>query len=373
MNQNLFRSMKNITLKHLLVNGKKKIGLQFFPDKVIQALIKELPNPKWSSEFQMAYIDNVPKNLNLVFNTFRGVAWVNGKYFYGNSHGKSDIKNNFDAIKEKETKTQNWKKCPTEYIRKLEVAHYSLQTAKSYTSSFERFINHYRYIELNDLSDLEIKDYLIHLQRKGLSKSSINVAINAIKFYYEVVMGMPNRFYNIDRPRKDKKLPKVISKEEVRSIIAHTNNIKHKCIVSLLYSAGLRRSELIALKITDIDSKRMVINILGAKGNKDRVTLLSKKVLTDLRIYFKEWKPDIFLFEGEKGVKYGGSSVLQIVKKAANKAGINKTVTPHMLRHSFATHLLEAGTDLRYIQSLLGHGSSKTTEIYTHVAVNQGV
>ena len=133
--------------------------------------------------------------------------------------------------------------------------------------------------------------------------------------------------------------------------------------MSLLYSAGLRRSELIALKITDIDSKRMVINILGAKGNKDRVTLLSKKVLTDLRIYFKEWKPDIFLFEGEKGVKYGGSSVLQIVKKAANKAGINKTVTPHMLRHSFATHLLEAGTDLRYIQSLLGHGSSKTTEI----------
>ena len=194
--------------------------------------------------------------------------------------------------------------------------------------------------------------------------------INSIKFYYEIVQGMPNRFYEIERPIKDQTLPKIISKEEVKSIIRNTNNLKHKCIVSLLYSAGLRRGELLNLKITDIDSKRMVITIKQAKGNKERLTVLSKTVLEDLRLYFSEWKPKIYLFEGNNNQKYGSTSVLKIVKNAAIKAKINKTVTPHMLRHSFATHLLEAGTDLRYIQVLLGHSSSKTTEIYTHVAIN---
>ena len=136
----------------------------------------------------------------------------------------------------------------------------------------------------------------------------------------------------------------------------------------LIYSAGLRRSELIDLKISDIDSERMVINIIGAKGKKDRVSLLSENILQILRKYYKEYKPQKYLFEGAKGGKYSPTSVANILKKVAVKAGIHKNVTPHMLRHSFATHLLEQGTDLRYIQELLGHNSSKTTEIYTHVS-----
>lgn len=149
-----------------------------------------------------------------------------------------------------------------------------------------------------------------------------------------------------------------------------TTNLKHKCIIALLYSAGLRRSELLNLKPKDIDSKRMTIWVEKSKGNKDRQTLLSKTVLKDLRKYFKEYKPTTYLFEGQKSEKYSASSVLQIVKKAAQQAKINKTVTPHMLRHSFATHLLESGTDIRVIQTILGHNSIKTTEIYAHVATN---
>ena len=146
--------------------------------------------------------------------------------------------------------------------------------------------------------------------------------------------------------------------------------MKYILLFCLDNGSGLRKSELLNLKITDIDSKRMLVLVENAKGNKDRHTLLSKNALDDLRIYFKEYKPKEYLFEGQKGGKYSGESVLRIVKMATKKAGIRKSVSPHVLRHSFATHLLESGVDLRQIQVLLGHNSSKTTEIYTHVATN---
>lgn len=181
---------------------------------------------------------------------------------------------------------------------------------------------------------------------------------------------MPNRFYDIERPRKDEKLPEVISKKEVQEMINKTYNLKHQCIISLLYSAGLRRGELLNLKISDIDSKRMTVRVEQAKANKDRYSILSEKLLLKLRLYFKEYRPNKYLFEGKVGYPYSGRSVVKIVRKAAQAAHINKNVRPHTLRHSFATHLLESGTDLRYIQILLGHNSTKTTEVYTHVATN---
>jgi site-specific recombinase XerD len=181
-------------------------------------------------------------------------------------------------------------------------------------------------------------------------------------------MGMPNRFYSVDRPKRVQRLPQVISKEDMVRIVANIGNIKHKCIISLIYSAGLRRSELIQLKISDIDSQRMMIFIRGGKGNKDRYTLLSNSVLRDLRKYHQEYQPKAYLFEGVHGGRYSASSIRKILNRAVQKVGINRRVTPHMLRHSFATHLLEDKVDLRYIQTLLGHKNSKTTEIYTHVA-----
>ncbi|MFK7812163.1 MAG: site-specific tyrosine recombinase/integron integrase [Maribacter sp.] len=363
-------SIKSITLYHLMIKEQKMIGIKFFPDKLIQGLIKGLPDVKWSSLYNMAYIPNNNANFGIIFNTFKGIVWINYNRFLSN---KPISTNNEDIDIEwfrKRKAIPGYRFCPESYLLKLELKRYANSTIKTYVSFFELFINHQHEKKLNELDEGDIRIFLQGLIRQNRSNSSINQAINAIKFYYESVLGMPNRFYEIERPRKDSKLPKVISKQEVLSIIENTNNIKHRCVIELLYSSGLRRSELLNLKLGDIDSKRMLVRILNAKGNKDRQTILSKKTLIDLRIYYKKYRPHHYLFEGRARNKYSPQSVLNIVSHAAAKARIQVRVTPHMLRHSFATHLLESGTDLRQIQVLLGHSSTKTTEIYTHVAVN---
>ena len=359
---------KSITLKHLLIGQNKCIGLQFNSNKIIQALIEKLPNIKWSDIFKMYYIPNTKGNLDLIFKTFYGVTWVNGNFFFKDkiiNPNNPDL--NLERFRNRKLK-EGYKRCPESYFLKLELKRYAANTVKNYVSSFESFINHYNDKDLITINELEIRAYLQKLIHQGKSNSYINLTINSVKFYYETVLGMPNRFYEIERPRKKKQLPKLLSKEEIIKMLQHTTNIKHRCIISLLYSSGLRRGELLNLKINDIDSKRMVIKVNCAKGNKDRVTVLSSSILSDLRNYYKDYKPKEFLFEGQNRQKYSGTSILKIVSKSAKKAGINKKVTPHMLRHSFATHLLENGTDIRHIQLLLGHSSTKTTEIYTHVA-----
>jgi integrase/recombinase XerD len=364
------KQLQSVTLKHLLINGIKQIGIKFYPNKLIQTVIKGLPDPKWSQKFGMAYILNTPSNIKTLFKDFRGVAWVNSSHFFP----KQSSPYNSTPFTINDYRKRNIevtiKRVPESFLRKLELKSYSLNTAKTYVNMFEIFINLHLDKELEDLNENDIRLFLQLLVRQNRSHSYVNQMINSIKFYYEVVLEMPNRFYSIERPRRKESLPKVISLEEVQSIIKNTNNIKHRCIVSVLYSAGLRRSELLNLKIEDIDSKRMVINVKKGKGGKDRLTILSPSVLKDLRIYFKQWQPKDYLFEGERGGIYSGTSVLKIIHNAAVKAKIRKKVSPHMLRHSFATHLLENGTDLRYIQVLLGHSSTKTTEIYTQVAIN---
>ena len=360
---------KYITLKHLLIDNQKMIGLQFYPNKVIQALIKELPNPRWSKEYEMVYVINNKENLDQIFEKFRSVAWINGHSFF-----KEKIVRDNEPVDiawyRNRPKNSSFKYVPEAYLQKLELKRYALNTCKTYISLFEKFINHYPDHDIDALSEEEIRRYLQLLIQQHKSNSYINQTINSIKFYYEVVMGMPNRFYSVERPRKEKKLPQVLSKQEIIAMIEQTSNIQHRCIISLLYSSGLRRSELLNLKLTDIDSKRMIIHIRNAKNNKDRYSLLSIKALKDLRIYYKQWQPKEYLFESPIRQKYSGKSVAAIVARAAKKANIKKSVTPHMLRHSFATHLLESGTDLRYIQTLLGHSSTRTTEIYTQVTLN---
>ena len=246
---------------------------------------------------------------------------------------------------------------------------YSQNTIDIYCSYFKDFCNFFKNSDLLNIKPEQINKYILDLIKiKNIYISQQNQRINAIKFYYEKLLGREKQYYTLHRPKKEHKLPKVLSKNEVKRILNSCNNIKHRCILMLIYSAGLRRSELIDLKISDIDSERMVINIKGAKGKKDRISLLSENTLLILRDYYKNYKPHNFLFEGQNGGKYSATSVANILKKSAQKAGLTKNVTPHTLRHSFATHLLEQGTDLRYIQELLGHNSSKTTEIYTHVS-----
>jgi site-specific recombinase XerD len=359
---------RSVTLKHLLIKGKRYVGLQFNTDKIIQALVKGLPDVKWSTEFNMAYILNSKENINKIFEIFSGVVWVNCNYFFD----KKPLNNNNEPIDitwfRKRTLPKNYRHCPTAYLDRLQLKKYANSTVKSYILAFETFINYHNTKELIQINENDVRQYILKLIQENKSDSYINIAINSIKFYYESVLGMPNRFYQIERPRKEKKLPKVLSKQDILQIIAHTNNLKHKCIVGLLYSSGMRRNELVNLKITDIDSKRMLLLIEAAKGKKDRYTILSHTLLNDLRDYYKQWKPKKYIIEGVYGQQYSGQSIGKIVTNAAKKAGIQVTVTPHMLRHSFATHLLEDGVDLRQIQVLLGHSSSNTTEIYTHVA-----
>ena len=204
--------------------------------------------------------------------------------------------------------------------------------------------------------------------------------MNVLRFLYVELYKLPFVIGSIPRPKRARKLPDILSPEEVMSIFDYVDNLKHQSILMLIYSAGLRIGEAVRIKATDIDSKRKLIHIRNAKGKKDRYTLLSEFVLEKLRLYYKEYKPKEFLFEacppnrffGRRGgngrVHLAERSVQNVFQRAVEKAGIKKKVTVHTLRHSFATHLLEGGTDLRYIQELLGHSSSKTTEIYTHVS-----
>ena len=359
---------QHITLKHLLIDNNHYIGLHYYANRGLDIIIQQLIGIVWNEEFSMYILPYSKVNIDNIYDLFRGVAWIDSKYFFQQSRSKQ-LTETFDVSWfRKRERSPNYKFCPESYLQKLELKKYSNNTVKSYVKCFEDFINYYHTKAIDDLNENDIRLYLKFLIHADRSKSYINQSINSIKFYFEIVLGMPNRFYNIERPRKDKKLPIVLSMEHVRKLIENTNNIKHRCIASMLYSAGLRRSELINLKISDIDSSRMLINVKDAKGSKDRYTLLSKKTLDDLRTYYKQWKPKVYLFESPNGGKYSPNSVGKIISNAAKKAGINKHVSPHTLRHSFATHLLENGTDLRYIQLLLGHSSTKTTEIYTHVA-----
>ncbi|WP_338150235.1 tyrosine-type recombinase/integrase [Eudoraea chungangensis] len=311
----------------------------------------------------MYFLPNTKENIQLIFKLFKGVAWINGNYFFHNKAlPNKPSKGSFKRQNHRNSRGQE-QLCPNEYLEKLELKKYAPNTARIYISCFEAFMRFYPNAILNELDENDIRKYLLFLVRKESSDSYINQAINSIKFYYEIVCGMPNRFYSIERPRKSKKLPKVLSVIEVHDLLGEIKNVKHRCIVGLLYSSGLRRSEVLSLRPEDIDSKRMLVRVNQGKGKKDRYSILSAKLLKELRNYYKRYQPQTYLFESPSGKAYSPTSVVNIVSCAAKKAGIKRRVTPHMLRHSFATHLLNKGTDLRKIQVLLGHNSSKTTEI----------
>jgi site-specific recombinase XerD len=197
----------------------------------------------------------------------------------------------------------------------------------------------------------------------------ISQMINAFRFLYVELYKRPLVLADLKRPRKEYKLPVVLSEEEVRSLFDALGNVKHRTMMMLVYSGGLRVGELVRLKPEDIDSKRKMIHVRGGKGKKDRYTMLADVVLDVLREYWKAYKPKVWLYEGQtKGKPYSTRSAQQVFEQAKEKAGIRKQVSIHSLRHAFATHLLEQGTDIRFIQELLGHRSVRTTEIYTHVS-----
>ncbi|MBT2557488.1 tyrosine-type recombinase/integrase [Hymenobacter sp. ISL-91] len=255
------------------------------------------------------------------------------------------------------------------YAQHIVLKRYSPATLKNYRTAFQQFLLHHAPRLPLDLTRQELLDYLAGRVAAGISEAYQNLLINAIKFYYEQVEGQPRQYYAVPRLKQPLTNPKVLAREEVRALLAGTENLKHRAMLMLAYGLGLRLGEVLALTPPDIDSKRMALYVRAGKGKKDRDLPLPESLLHLLREQYRQFRPVTFLFEGlQPGEPYSARSLQLVVKQAAARAGISRPVTLHMLRHSYATHLLEAGTDIRIIQDLLGHSSIKTTEIYTHVA-----
>jgi integrase/recombinase XerD len=250
----------------------------------------------------------------------------------------------------------------------LELKNFSPKTITCYLTCMVNFVRHYGRSPV-EMGDEEIRKYLHYLiHEKKVSQSFINQAYSALKFFYEVSLGRPWNANRIPRSKIRKKLPVVLSMHEVQSLLSSVANLKHQAILTTIYSAGLRLAEATHLKVSDIDSERMTILVRQGKGNKDRYTVLGQRNLDLLRRYYKTYRPVQWLFPSKDPAQpLSGSSVQRVFKKALHRAGIRKKASVHTLRHSFATHLLESGTDLYHIQRLLGHTTAKTTSVYLHI------
>ena len=352
--------VKKIDEVLVIHTNSNRLRVIFGFNKELMLEIKKIPFHSWDSKnkwWSIPYSEQIKERIMLKIKQL--------KLTYSEIIEKSDTK----TLKRKTPfDVANYKSCPEIFLLKIKELRYSESTFKTYKSAFEDYLNFHFAKDIDKLDEADIQSFLRHLvMERNVSSSYQNQAINAIKFYYERVLKGERKTYFIDRPKKEKTLPVVLSENEIISILKVCSNLKHKAILMVIYSAGLRISECINLKICDIDSNRMQIRIEQSKGKKDRYTLLANKTLQLLRIYFKEYQPKKYLFEGQFSEQYSSRSIQAFFQEMIKKAGITKNVTVHTLRHSFATHLLENGTNLRYIQSLLGHESSKTTEIYTHI------
>ena len=354
----------HITLIPGIHQQRNVVLIQFEYNQTLINQIKKYSNARWSQTRKSWYIPRESFDLHRFFENFKESAYIDYSALSRRKKGSGEKSDNTKTLNERENIV-----LPAGYLEKLKQKRYSENTIKTYCHYFKDFQKAFKDKKIENIGTNDINRYIHDLVKvKNISLSQQNQRINAIKFYYEKVLGKEKVYYNIDRPRMEKKLPDVLSKEDVGAMLKATKNSKHQCIIALIYSCGLRRSELINLRLEDVDSKRMMIKLRGAKGKKDRYVQLAKTSLNLLKTYYKKEQPTTWVFEGNDGKQYSATSIFNVIKNTARKAGIKKRVYPHILRHSFATHHLEQGTDLRYIQEWLGHASSKTTEVYTHVS-----
>lgn len=252
--------------------------------------------------------------------------------------------------------------------QKMVLKGFSESTIRSYQHALGQFFSFFEKEEYKTITKDQIEGFIYLLITKyNISEQKQNLLINAIKCYYEHALGMPREYYTITRPKKSRNLPNVLSVEEVRLLLNHPKNIKHKAILHIMYAAGVRIGEVLRLRIKDIRSDDGYIFVKDSKGKKDRHTMLSPILLALLREYYKKHRPSYWLFEGQDGGQYSQKSIQNIYRKAVRETGGNPWSSPHTLRHCFATHLMQQGVNIRYIQSALGHASSKTTEVYTRI------
>lgn len=375
--------MQKVQLRALQQEGKMLIGIYYAKNYVLNQELKKEFKALWSYSLGCWHVKDGEGVMQKLISFFRdknyeiesiGTVAATKKYVLPNSLQNSLLKGDFskDALDE----VQKVMPVNLHVIEKMKdhliLKAYSPSTIKTYLNEMHQFLFRLKEIPADDLQPEHLKKYLVYcFEKLKLSENTLHSRINALKFYYEQVLHRERFFWEIPRPKKPLQLPKLLNEEELSKLFNALSNKKHKAMLFTVYSAGLRVSEIVHLKLTDIDSERMQIFIENAKGKKDRYVNLSPVLLDILRSYIKQYtpRPKKFLFESEQtGLAYPIRTVQQIFSNAKKEAGITKDLGIHSLRHSFATHLLDRGTDIRYIKDLLGHFDIRTTERYLHVS-----
>ena len=374
--------MKQVILKPLYHRGQQSIGIYFENSSLLKLTVRKLPKVKWSQTNRCWYVPLNKENFQHILKILKGIASVN----YQGLKEYLQKRKTISSIKTKSGQTagvasqapsisnvtiDNLEQVEL-LVKTLQLKAYSPNTIRLYKDEMMMLIKLLGNRPVQLLKKDHIKSYVLwQLQTKKHSEAKVHTTLNALKFYFEQVLHKEKIFIEIPRPKKPWQLPSVHSEQQVKKIIDAKENVKHKTMLMAGYSAGLRISEIINIKIKDIDSARMVINIRAAKGKKDRQVPLSVKLLEQLRIYYKIYKPKVYLFEGANGGRYATRSLQNVFQSAKKTSGNLKPGVMHSLRHSYATHLMESGTDIRIIQELLGHNSLKTTQRNTHVSRQQ--
>lgn len=335
-----------ISYEPAIHRGKAVILIHFRNDKLLNERVRKLIGVRWSSS-QKAW--HVPDN-----STYRQKFGLDPVLV-----GK-DVLAHIDLVNQPALE---------KLIETLQLKAYSGSTLRTYRNEFAQLLYVLKKVPVEKLDANRLRSYFLYcINTLKLSENTLHSRMNAIKFYFEQVLHREKFFMEIPRPKKPSILPKVISTKDIKQLFEVTTNLKHNTMLKLCYGMGLRVSEIVNLKITDIDSGNKQVFIERAKGKKDRYANLPNSILGQLRAYYVAYKPKKYLFEGQYGEQYSTRSAQQVFKLALKKANINKDVGIHGLRHSFATHLLESGTDVKFIQELLGHNDIQTTLRYIHVS-----
>lgn len=363
--------------------GEERIFLKYAYNEAINNQVRKLPGVRWSQTRKMWHCPINKEVVQNISEQCKGIAIVNTDMLKEPlikrteksyvlplspivaSKGNEGVRAISSGI------SANNSNALADFLIQLQLKAYSTSTIRTYVNEFRQLLQMLGSVHVQDLQPAHLKRYLLFCINKGLTENTIHSRLNALKFYYEQVLRREKFFFEIPRPKKPLLLPKLLNEKELGRLFNSLQNKKHKAMLFTAYSAGLRVSEIVNLKIRDIDSQRMQIFIERAKGKKDRYVNLSPVLLDILRAYISQFKPKpkLYLFESDQtGTAYPTRTVQQIFTNAKQAAGIIKEVGIHSLRHSFATHLLDKGTDIKYIKDLLGHFDIRTTERYLHVA-----
>jgi len=358
-------SMPPIVAKLTTYKDRTMIRLDFPYDKSIIEEVRAIRGRIWSAMNKCWFVPDTPHTRERFGITLNLVKDDAGK-ITGGMDSNGHLSTNLTAF---EKLPEDMKNTLFEFRRWMEQHRYSDQTIRNYLNHLSQFFVYLGEVDIKEVTAGDVvrfnHDVII---RHKLSVSYQRVVTGAIKLFYSHFFDHKMDVDRLDRPFREKTLPMVLSKEEVQRILKSAGNLKHRAMLSTIYSCGLRRGEMLGLKIVDLDRDRNLIRIVQAKGRKDRYVPFSEKLKGMLDQYFLAYKPKVYVFEGQSGGQYSARSIAKVLEHAVVKSGVKKNVTLHTLRHSYATHILDAGTDLRYIQEILGHSSPKTTMIYTHVS-----